>query len=107
VIGAVFASLKALAGGWQEEANRRRKLTATDPAADALAFCAGELLEQVRQLSDDTLWLGVTDYATLHRISPQTVRAWIRKGELDAKRVGLGWLMRRDAKRARRLKAAA
>jgi hypothetical protein len=107
MIAAVFASLRAMGGGWQDEARRRRKISATDPIADSLDYCAGELGELVRQLEADTAWLTPGAYAEMHDVTPQTVRAWIRRGELDARDAGSGWLIRRSAVRKRALKKVA
>ena len=98
MIRAVFASFRAVAEGWQAEAARRRKISATDPVADSLAYCAGELLSQVAQLSSDTAWLSVADFAQLSRVTPQTVRTWIRKGTLEAVATPGGWMIRREAR---------
>jgi excisionase family DNA binding protein len=99
MIDAVFAQLRGVAEGWSREATRRRQISAVDPVADALTHCASELGEQLRQLDADTALLSVEDYAAARHVTPQTVRAWIRHGELEAVRTERGYRIRRVARR--------
>ncbi len=108
MIEALFGSLRALGDGWRAEAARRRRISATDPVADTLEHCAGELHAHVHELDGDTVWLGPEGYAELHHVTAQTVRNWIRHGELDATRTAAGaWRIRRAAERKRHLRSVA
>jgi excisionase family DNA binding protein len=100
VIDVLFAQLRGVAEGWSREAARRRQISAVDPVADALSHCASELGEQLRQLDTDTAYLSVEDYARTQRVTPQTVRNWIRHGDLEAIRTERGvYRIRRDQRR--------
>ena len=101
ILDAVFAANRAVAEAWQSEAERRRKIATADPVADTLDFCAGEILTQLNELQQDSTWIGVEDYAALHDVTPQTVRNWIRRGELKAHDSGHGYMINRNAKRQR------
>ncbi len=53
------------------------------------------------ELQQDSTWIGVEDYAALRDVTPQTVRNWIRRGELKAHDSGHGYMINRNAKRQR------
>jgi hypothetical protein len=97
----IFGSMDALADLWRAEAARRRKLTAVDPAADVLEHCASELTQQTADLRTGVAVLTVGDYARLKHVTPQTVRRWIRRGELPATGTSEGYVIPRDARRTR------
>lgn len=102
MIDAVFAQLRGMAEAWTREAARRRQISGVDPVADTLGHCATELAQQLLELEADMGFLSVEDYARLHKVTPQTVRTWIRDGELPAVRTDRGaYQIRRDAKRKR------
>lgn len=100
-----IATAKAVARAWKDEATRRRRLSAHDAVADALDYCAAELVEGLRQYEDPTAMLSVEAYAEMHGVTPQTVRNWIRGGELDARNTGRRWEIPRGAERRRRKSA--
>ncbi|MBK8002408.1 MAG: helix-turn-helix domain-containing protein [Gemmatimonadetes bacterium] len=101
----LFAATREVAGRWAAEAAERRRISATDPVADTLEYCAGKLLERLHSLDQETEWLSTEDYAVMKGVTPQTVRNWIRRGELRALRAGLGFRIRRTEER-RRVRAA-
>lgn len=94
-----FAQLRAVADGWEQEAKRRRQLTNIDPAADVLEHCASELRDQVASIAADTYYLTPEDYARAHHVTAQTVRTWIKRGELAAVVTERGYRIRRDERR--------
>ena len=96
-LDAYFASARTVAGEWQRTAESRRLISVTDPIADTLDFCATELLKVTRDMEDATQWLTTEEFAALHNCTPQTVRNWIRRGELDATDTGTGYLIHRRA----------
>jgi len=100
MIDEAFAQLRGVANGWAQEAARRREISGVDPVADTLTHCASELEELVRELDADLAMISVEDYARAHHVTPQTVRNWIRDGELPAVQTERGhWRIRRDARR--------
>lgn len=91
------------ARSWKEEAKKRRAISATDPVADTLEYCAGELAARLQEAEQTTQGLTVEEYARLDhvRVTPQTVRTWIRRGQLAAIDTPTGYRIARDAKRVR------
>lgn len=102
ILDAMFAELATVAETWQVEAANRRRFTKTDPVADTLEHCAGELASQVEALKTGVYYLTVEDYAALNDVSPPTVRAWIKTGQLRAISTESGWKIRKDEKRRKR-----
>ncbi len=84
MIHELLASFGALGKAWREEATRRRKLTPNDAGADTLDYCAAEMARHVELQRAGTHRLTVEQYAALKGVSEQTVRNWIRRGELEA-----------------------
>lgn len=93
------------ARSWKQEAAKRRAISAVDPVADTLEYCAGELAERIRDAELANEGLTVEQYARLPHVSvtAQTVRNWIRRGQLAAVETPNGYRIARSAKR---LKAA-
>ena len=103
MLDVIFANDRKVAESWRREAAKRRRLSQVDPVADTLDYFASELLEQVRTYEQTSHWLTVAQYAQLKLVTPQTVRNWIRRGELSAEPDGKGgWLIPRGAERARK-----
>lgn len=103
MLDTIFAAIKAEAKAWQEEAAQRRTLTSVDAAADALDSCAEKLLKEVHILETESEWLTPEQYGAQHipHVSGQTVRNWIRRGELSAEDTPRGYRIARRAQRAR------
>jgi len=96
--------VRSVAKTWREEAVKRKGITRADPVADTLEYCASELEQRVGMLESDlaTEWLTVEEYAVREGVTRQSVRAWIRAGELTAWRTAHGYEIPRDAERVRR-----
>ena|SRR5690348_5482856 len=108
MLDVIFANDRKVAENWKKEAATRRRLSQVDPVADTLDYCASELLEQVRTYEQTSHWLTVAQYAQLKLVTPQTVRNWIRRGELRAEDDGKGgWLIPRGAERTKRRRGRA
>lgn len=99
--------IERAAESYRDEAMQRRKLSAHDPAADALEYVARDLVERARVLSDPTAMRSVEEYAAEHGVSAQTVRNWIRAGELEARETGRGFQIPSGATRRKRGRAHA
>ncbi len=97
----VTAAARDVAEGWRREADQRRRLSRHDPVADALDYCAAELLDQLRMVDGPAAVRTVEQYAADHGVTPQTVRNWIGRGELEAYRTPHGWRVPRTARRRR------
>lgn len=99
----VVTAAKGLARGWIDEAKNRRKISRSDPVAEALEYCAGELEARLKAVEHDNR-LTVEQYARLPHVdvTPQTVRTWIRTGQLQAHDSPKGYRIAADAKRLRR-----
>lgn len=90
-----------VADAWEKEASQRRMRTPSDPAAETLASCATELRERIAQVERDTAYLSVTEYATVHGTSEQTVRRLCAAGLLEGAEKDLNgdWRIPRTARR--------
>ena len=95
----LFAAMWAGAATWKTEVAERRRISAHDPVADTLDYCAGEMTSQLKALESDTVWLTVEQYADLKLVTPQTVRNWIRRGELAAHDTEKGYRIKRGEER--------
>lgn len=105
----VETEIKKATDEWKQEAQRRREISKIDPVADTLEHCATDLVQRIEnaRLSEGD-WLGVEDYAALPDVdrTPQTIRAWIRAGQLAAKATPRGYLIRKDERRTIRRRTA-
>lgn len=99
-----LGEVRSVAKAWRDEASKRKGITPTDPVADTLVYCAGELEQRVVMLESDiaTAVQTVEERAAAEGVTPQTVRAWIRNGELTARRGANGYEIPRDAEHVRR-----
>jgi excisionase family DNA binding protein len=88
---------------WEAMVSQQRRLTTVNPPADAVEYCAKDLRALVEQLRANTEELTPEQYAKLHGVSAETVRAWIRKQRLAARDTGRGYLIRKDATPIRRV----
>lgn len=100
ILDVVFADELEQATAWREEADRRRALWPDDPVATVFAYCAGELEERVRRQRLRTAQLTVEEFANLHRVSPPSVRRWLKQGRVHGVKTSDGWVIARDAKLA-------
>lgn len=99
----VLTAVKGVTDTWMQEADKRRRISKSDPVADTLEYCAGELKSRLRSVHEDNR-LTVEQYAKLPHVdvTPQTVRIWIRTGQLQAIDTPKGYKIAADAKRIRR-----
>jgi hypothetical protein len=106
MIEQMLAEVRKIGEAWKEEAARRRAMTSVDPGADTLTFCAAELGKKLDELDQANYWLTPEQYGELHRVTDQTVRNWIERGELpDAVAGPKGWKIPRTAQRIRARRA--
>jgi helix-turn-helix protein len=92
-----FADLADL---WKKRADQLTEYEPENPTARTLRSNAKELRARITAVEEDDGFVTVAEYAEMHAVSPQSVRAWVRSGELDAhKGPGRGLLIRRNAKR--------
>jgi hypothetical protein len=87
---------------WREEAEERRRISKSDPVADTLVYCAGELSARLRSLTAESTYESVEAFAAREGVTPQTVRAWIRTEQIPAEHGPKGYRIPRGATRARR-----
>jgi hypothetical protein len=94
---------------WKREASERRKIAKNDPIAETLDYCAADLEQRLRMAEATEQWITVEAFAAQPDVgvSPQTVRAWIRAGELAAVRGRNGYHIRRGEKRVTVSRASA
>jgi hypothetical protein len=90
----------AIAGTWRTEAAERRRISALDPVADTLEYCAAELQLRAREIEHATEEITPEQYARANDVTVQTVRTWIRQGQLKARETPKGYRIAKDAKRA-------
>lgn len=103
MLDVVFAQFKGLAENWHKEAERRRQVTRVEPVADTTDYCAGELESLIQRLEKDTEMLTPSQYAKLHKTTPQTVTAWCRAGKITGSvPKGRSYLIPRTAAAPRR-----
>lgn len=108
LVESILANIKGVATGWDQEVERRRKITEMDPVADTLEYTASELKAEVDRLEADFKHLTPEQYAASKGgdVTAQTVRNWIKNGELEAVKGARGWLIPASAERRKRKPAA-
>lgn len=90
----------ALADHWEARASQMVEYDTANPIARNLRTNARELRARITAVEEDEVFVTATEYARMHAVTPQTVRTWIRSGQLDAlKGPGRGLLIRRNSKR--------
>lgn len=93
--------VRELVASWQADAKARRQRAPHDPAAEVLDACAAELQELFARAACEPLT--PEEWGAIHGgVTPQTVTAWIRSGELEAYRDARGrWRIPPTAERRR------
>ena len=92
--------ITTLAENWEVRANQLAQYEPSNPTARTLRTNAQELRASLASIEDDDGLVTVAEFARMHAVTPQSVRAWIRSGELDAvKGIGRGLLIRRNSNR--------
>src|SRR4051812_45954362 len=91
----------ALVDAWVAEAGHRRRVSAVDPAANAMEFCARELRKEIERVDRETAYLTVSDFAKTKCVSESTVRRLCAGGELEGALKGFDgdWRIPRNARR--------
>jgi hypothetical protein len=97
----VVSAVEGVTRTWKQEAVKRREISKTDPIADTLEYCAGEIASRLKAVTVDHR-LTVEQYAKREKVTPQTVRNWIRGGLLPAIESSKGYLISADSKRLKR-----
>lgn len=97
--------VRAWAADYQREADERRRRWSADPLADAFAYVAADLEERASQLAAAAETLSPAEYAArlppAERVTEQSVRNWIKRGELDAVEGPHGFRIPKGARRRR------
>lgn len=90
-----------LTTAWRTEAAHRRAISRVDPIADTLEYCAVEMDERLRDVALEIEYLNAEEYADQPhiRVTAQSVRNWIRAGQLPAIQGPKGWLIPKGATR--------
>ena len=82
MLQALLAEVRALGNDWRADAKRIKQLSPSSEVASTLEGVAEELDRLVLHLESGTKYLTVQGYAEMHGVTPQTVRNWIRTGQL-------------------------
>src|SRR4051812_15568478 len=85
------ARFEELAKEWASDVARRRRISKTDPAADTLEYCVTAVRALIGELKWTEVRLTVDEYARREGVTPQTVRTWIRAGQLPAIETAKGY----------------
>ncbi|GAB1345053.1 hypothetical protein [Gemmatimonas sp.] len=92
----------------ETEVEHRREVTAHDPVAAGIEWAAKRLRRAIDQLDNELQFLTPAQWGAMQpkRIPEQTVRRWIRNGELESIPGPRGSLVPRGALRVRRVGAS-
>lgn len=102
MLDVLFGQLRGKLGEFRTAAKDRRRISANDLGADTLDYCAAEMELVLSMLEDASSWLSVEAFAEIKQVTPQTVRAWIRRGELKAETTARGaYRVQRGAERTK------
>lgn len=105
----IESTVRSAVKDYKDEASRRREISKVDPVADAIDYIAGDLVQRIENARiADGEWLTAKEYGAqpdVHR-TEQTIRAWIRAGQLPAKMTPNGYLVRKGEQRVIRRKRA-
>lgn len=106
MIDDILRELRGVVTHLRLEAEARRRVTQFDAIADTFAYCAATLETKIVEIEGGLSWLSPEQYAEDVGTTPQSVRTWCRKGELNAESTPSGWRIRRGAKRQGKGRAA-
>jgi DNA-binding transcriptional regulator YiaG len=95
----ILDEAKRAQASWKEEAQKRRAISSLDPVADTLDFCAADLAERLRTATRAAEEMTPEQYAAAEGVTVQTVRNWIRRGQLVARHTAKGYRIAKDAVR--------
>lgn len=101
------AHFEAEAEKLEAEVHHRREVTAHDPVAAGIEWAAKRLRRAIVQLDNEHQFLTPAQWGAMQpkRVPEQTVRRWIRNGELASVPGARGSLVPRGAQRLRRIGA--
>lgn len=87
----------------EAEVEQRREIAPHDPVAAGIEWSAKRLRRAIATLNNETHLLTPEQWGAMQpkRVPPQTVRRWIRNGELDSVEGTRGSLVPKDALRRR------
>lgn len=94
-------AFEQLARDWKADAERRSRVSKLDPIADTLTYCANRITAELKALETVEQRLTVDEYAKRERVTPQTVRNWIRNNRLPAIETTKGYLISPDSRAVR------
>lgn len=89
----VSSAVEGVARTWRQEAELRRRISKTDPIADTLDYCAGEIAARLRAVEETGKLLTVEQFARRESVTPQTVRNWIRGSRVAATETPKGYMI--------------
>ena len=78
-----------------QDVEKRQSEWAEDPFARGMQKAATDLSKLLDSI--ETRTLTVDEFAEKHDVAPQTVRRWIRKGQLPAENTPHGWRIAPEA----------
>jgi excisionase family DNA binding protein len=87
----VLSVVAGVARTWRQEAEERRRISKTDPIADTLEYCAGEISARLKSIEETEQFLTVAEFANRESVTDQTVRNWIRAGRIAATETPKGY----------------
>ncbi len=89
-----------------EEVSRRRRISNVDPVADGIAYAVAEMKTRVATVSAPGRELSPSEWGAEQDppVVEQTVRNWIRAGELEARVGPRGFLILASAERRAKAK---
>lgn len=94
-MNALLTRAEVIAATWRQEAERIKKRSPNDSQADVLAFCADEMLTELKAVAVDDELITASEYATMHRKNAATVRRWCRLRLLEHEMKGREYMIRR------------
>jgi hypothetical protein len=92
-----------------EEVKRRREVSTIDPVADGITFAMKTMKLRVDAVTAPGVELTPAEWGASQDppVVEQTVRNWIKAGELDARETAHGYRILASTDRVRRVKGAA
>ncbi len=92
-----------------EECRRRKGISQVDPVADGIAYATGEIRTRLLALAAPGQELSPAEWGAEQDppVTEQTVRNWIRAGELPARKSAKGSLVAANAVRVKKIADAA
>jgi hypothetical protein len=105
VLDDVFADFRRHLDALEAVVRQRREPREDDAVADGMDWAIERMRSAVAEIDANHEYLSVEQYAELHNVTPQSVRTWCRKGELNAMETPNGWRIERSAVRQQKRSA--